>query len=164
MANLSLAAVEKLREFTLASDGINARVRDINFRDMVALHEFGAEEVMVRNASAELTDASEPNRYPSVFLFCERMENRLERKFTAFSGTVLLTAEIRVSGESLPGLDGILARYVEAFTDVLAAHHGQWSDNLVYDGNYEARFGQLRLGGVNYLQEARVSLEVTAHA
>ncbi len=164
MANLCIAALEAMRGFLLAPDGLNSRVYAIAVRDMVRFPEIKEEHVLIRHALAELVDSSATSVYPAVYLYCDRIENRLERKFTEFAGRVFLTAEVRVSGEDVEGLDSDAARLAEALTDVLADHHGQWTANAAYDGRYEVRFKPVKSGGVNFLQTATVEIELLAHA
>ena len=95
-----------------------------------------------------------------MFLYCDSIENRLERKFTDFSGRVFLVADVRVSGEEIAEIDGDAARIVEAVTGVLADHIGKWTDNLAFDGKFEVTFSPVRLGGVNYLQTAEIRIEL----
>jgi len=164
VANLCIAAIEQLRGFALAADGINERIREINFRDTTELTELNEESVLARNISAELTDASVVGTYPALFVWCAGMDNKLERKFTEFSGSLLVRAELRVSAEDVDGLEGRIERYVEALTAVLGAHHGQWTPNLAFDGAYQARIEAMSLGGIHFLQTARVEIEIVAHA
>lgn len=164
MANLAIAALETLRGYLLAPDGLNARVYAIAVRDMIRFPEIKDRNVVVRHASPELLDAGTTAIYPSVCLYCERIENRLERKFTEFAGRVFLVAEARVSGEDVEGLDGDAARLAEGVAETLAAHHGKWTEQLAFDGKYEVRFEPVREGGANFVQVARVEIELLAHA
>ncbi|MBI1356543.1 MAG: hypothetical protein GC160_19550 [Acidobacteria bacterium] len=164
MANLGLAAVEKVREFLLAADGLEPRSYAIAVRDMVQPPRICNASVTLRHVQPGLSDASTDTVHPAVFLYCDRLENRLERKFTAFSGRVYIVAEAWVSGETLASIDGDAARLVEAVMDVLADHRGQWTPELAFDGKADARFQPCERGGRNYRQTARVEIELIAHA
>ena len=164
MANLCIAAPLALRDFLLAPDGLNSRAYQIMVRDMVNLPELTEENVSLRHVSADLSDTSSPAIYPSVFLYCDSIENRLERKFTDFSGRIFLVADVRVSGEEISEIDGDVARIAEAVTEVLADHIGKWTDNLAFDGKFEVTFSPVRLGGVNYLQTAEINMELIGSA
>ena len=163
MASLSLAALGKLREFLLASDGANSTLGEIGARDRVHLPGLMDRNVLIQNVPPKLADENAPTVYPALYLYCERMENVLRKKFTKFSGPIFLSVDVRVSDERMDGLDEQLARYVEAVRAVLGANQGQWTDNLAYSGAYSVRFREIELGGRNFIQTAQVEVEVQAH-
>lgn len=164
MANLAIAALETLRSYLAAPDGLNSRVYAIAVRDMVRFPEIKDVNILIRHASPELADVGTSSPYPAVYLYCDRIENRQERKFSEFAGRVFLVAEVRVSGEDIEGLDGDAARLAEGVTEVAAAHHGQWTQNLAFDGKHDVRFEAVRRGGANFVQTARIELELLAYA
>ena len=88
MANLCLAALESLRTFLLASDGINAELAVIGGRDMSYLAPLMDETVLFQNVPAALADSNEPVVYPAVYLYSDRLDNRLLEKFSKFSGLI----------------------------------------------------------------------------
>ncbi len=164
MANLCIAAIEKLREYLLAPDGANHRAYAIAVRDRVQPPLICDPNIVARHVTPELSDSSEDNLYPAVYLYCERLENRLERKFAAFTGRVHLVAEVRVSGESIASIDGNAARLAEAVMDVLADHRGQWTPELAFDGKLDARLKPVEPGGAQFRQTARIEIELIACA
>jgi len=160
VANLCLAALDQLRAFLLAGDGVNAALEGIGARDMAYLTPLEESNVLLQNVPSDLADENEPATYPAVHLYCSQMDNRLLRKFSRFSGPVEVVAEVRVSGERFVELDAQLARYVEAVSEVLANHQGTWSENLVFGGAYKVKFGPVREGGFNFIQSARFEIEL----
>ena len=163
MANLCLGALERLREFLLASDGINAALAQISARDGVHLPALSDQTILAQNVASDLADENLAVIYPAVYLYCDRMDNQQLEKFRKFSGRLLLAAEVRVSREQITGLDQELARYMEAVADVLGAHHGQWTENVAYGGGYEVQFRETRLGGRNFIATAKVEIELQTH-
>ena len=163
MANLCLAAVTHLRGLFLASDGLNYEAALIAARDGVELTGFSEGSVLTQNVASDLADENVPVLYPAVYLYSERMDNRLIEKFRKFSGSVAVMADLRVSGERFADLEGQLARYVEAVGAVLGRSRGSWTENVAFDGAYEVRFERIRLGGKNFVQSARVEIELQAH-
>jgi hypothetical protein len=163
LANLCLAAVTHLRGLFLASDGLNYEAGLIAARDGVELAGFSDTSVLLQNVGSDLAEENVPVLYPAVYLYSERMENRLIEKFRKFSGTVVVVADLRVSGERFAELEGQLARYVEAVGTLLGRNQGSWTENLAFDGAFDARFEQIRLGGKNFVQSARVEVELQAH-
>ena len=164
MANLCLAATRKLREMLTAEDGLAARVEALAARDGARPPRIGPANVAERHAGSTLADENIVTLYPLVYVYCERMENRLERKFSAFSGRLFAVAEARVSGESIQALDGELERMVEAIGDLLAESRGQWTENLAFDGRFDVEFAAVRKGAAHFLREARVRIELLACA
>ena len=162
MANLCLAAAERLRDYLLAPDGLGPRLYAISQRDMVEIPNIMPPNVILRRAEPDLQDESSETLYPAVLVYCERLENRLERKFTAFSGRVFLVADALVTGQTLESIDGDAERVAEAVLDILAEHHGQWTENLAFDGRVEVDFEPARRGAVNFLGRAKVRLELLA--
>ena len=164
MANLALAALEEVRRVLLDVAGLNQRLHEIAVRDAVELPRIEDEQVVLRHASVELDDRNSRTIYPGIYLYCESMENRLERKFAEFSGRLALAAEIRASGENVSELDGVAARVAEAVADTLADQRGRWNANLAYDGKYRVEFEPVRRGGRHFVQTAKVELDLLAHA
>jgi len=163
VANLCLGALEQLRAFLLAGDGINAALAGIGSRDGVHLPALSEQTVGIQNIPSELADENLAVVYPAVYLYCDRMDNQQIEKFAKFSGPLFLIADIRVSRENLGGLDQQLARYVEAVQAVLGSHLGKWTENTAYGGAHRVEFREARLGGRNFLQTARVEVELQAH-
>ena len=119
---------------------------------------------MLRHAAVDLDDRNSRTVYPAIYLYCESIENRLERKFSEFSGRLALAVDIRASGENVRELDGVAARIAEAVADTLANRRGRWNNNLAYDGKYKTKFEPVRRGGRHFVQTARVELDLLAHA
>ena len=163
MANLCLAALTHLRGLFLASDGLAYEAGLIAARDGVELAGLSDGGVVIQNVASDLADESIPVPYPAVYLYVDRMDNRLVEKFRKYSGSIVLMADLRVSGERFADLEGHLARYVEAIGVVLGRNQGSWTENLAFDGAYAVRFERLRLGGKNFVQSARVEIELQAH-
>lgn len=163
MANLCMAALTHLRGLFLASDGLGYEAGLIAARDGVELGGFSEGSVLIQNVAPDLADENVPVSYPAVYLYADRMENRLVEKFRKFSGSVAVIAELRASGERFADLEGQLARYVEAAGIVLGRNQGSWTENLAFDGAYAVRFERIRLGGKNFAQSARIEIELQGH-
>ncbi len=163
MANLCLGALEQLRAFLLAGDGVNAALAAIGSRDSVHLAALSEQTVVIQNVPADLADENLAVVYPAIYLYGDRMDNQQIEKFARFSGPLFLVADIRVSQEQLAGLDQQLTRYAEAVQTVLSSHPGEWTDNVAYGGAHSVQFREIKLGGRNFLQTARVEVELQAH-
>lgn len=117
-------------------------------------------KVIETNASSELLEKRAGATYPSVHVYCERIENKLAEKFRTFSGVVSMVAEVRVSGDRVEGLETSLRLQVEAITSVLDLSRGSWGGGAFYGGGYVVEFEPLRHGGRHYVQSARVRFEL----
>jgi hypothetical protein len=124
----------------------------------------GSASVVELQAAPELVEKSSNVKYPTVHVYCDRIRNTLHEKFRKFSGTADLNIEVRVSHDHLDGLQQQLRGCVQAVTNVLDNSRGAWDANTWYAGAYEITFGAVKQGGRNYLQSARVRLEVAVQA
>ena len=164
MANVAIGALHALREFLIGPDGLNDKVHAIAVRDMVRIPEIRPEQVAIRHVDADLADRFTPTRYPSILLFCETVENRQESKFRAFSGRVGLVVALRASEHGIRELDLFTARLAEGVMNVLADRRGKWTETCAFDGSFRVEYGPVSRGGVEFLQEARVEIELLASA
>ena len=152
MANLCIVGLERLRSVLLAD--ANAVLAESGKKLL--------EEKSVRlgNVPADLADENRSTVYPAVYLYAARMENVLRRKFAGFSGPIRLVADVRCTGERYEGLEQEIASYVEAVITALWGAAGPWGEGLIYNGAYTVKFEPVKLGGRNFIQSARVELEV----
>ncbi len=152
MANLCIVGLEKLKGILLA--------------DANALLAAGGKKLLeekavrVENVPADLADENRSTVYPAVYVYAARMDNVLRSKFAGFSGPIRLVADVRCTGERYEGLEEELTSYVEAVTTAVAGSAGPWAEGLVYSGAYTVKFEPVKLGGRNFIQSARVELEV----
>ena len=145
MANLCWAALEKLRAALISSG-----------------KPFEERSVLVHNVAPDLADENCATVYPAVYLYAARMENLPRRKFAGFSGPIRLVADLRCTGERYDGLEKQITAYVEAAAAALAANKGSWGDGLIYSGAYAVKFEPVKLGGRNFIQSAKIELEIEA--
>ncbi len=164
MANLCLAALETLKGFLLAPDGINTDLGAIAVRDEAICPELKDRQISLCHVPAPIADSNEPLDYPTVYLYCSRMDNQLERKFRAFSGPVFVVADVRFSGSGFAELEERTNQYVEAVTSVLGRHLGRWTDSIAFNGAYEVQFHPVEAGGLGFVQRAEIAVELQAHA
>jgi len=160
IANLAITGLEKLKAILLA--GANTELANISGRDRTYWKPFVEGAVLVENVPADVADENRSTVYPAAYLYTARMENSLRQKFAGFSGTIKLVAEIRCSGERYAGLERELASYVEAVATALGSNTGSWGAGLLYDGGYTVKFEAAKPGGRNFIQTAKVELDVEA--
>ena len=145
VANLCWTALEKLRAVVLGSGP-----------------PFEARAVLLHNIPPDVADQNRGTAYPAVYLYVLRMENLPRRKFAGFSGPIKLVAEVRCTGERYDGLERELTACVEALTAALVASKGSWGEGLIYSGAYAVKFEPVKLGGRNFIQSAKIELDLEA--
>ncbi len=118
--------------------------------------------ILDQNISPEVLEKKAGASYPSLHLYCERLENRLTERFRLFSGIAHMVAEIRLSLDYSAPLDRFARFYGEAVTTVLDHHRGDWRNGIFYGGGYEMSFSSIKHGGKNYLQTVKISFVLNA--
>jgi hypothetical protein len=116
--------------------------------------------VIQLNAGADLLDKTGLPAYPALHVMCERVTNDLREKFRRFAGTIGLAVDVRVTNDRLEGIEEQLHTCVDAVTAVLDRCRGEWQNGVFFSGAYEVAFSGAKRGGRNYVQTARVRLNV----
>ncbi len=157
MSRVSSTAVRTLGRMMRAETGLNFATGQIREREQLAPGSLVEARVVESNAAPDLIEKRTGGTYPSVYLFCERIENVMVEKFRTFSGSAMMVAEIRVSQDHLTGIEDELRHHVDAVTQVLDFSRGDWGQGMFYGGGYRIDFEPVKHGGKNYLQTARIS-------
>jgi hypothetical protein len=157
MAQIARIAVDYLMKALTAEDGLAAACAAIG--ELPAIQNIAEQQI-----AADLNDKAASITYPNVCVYCDKVTNSLTEKFRTFSGTADLNIEVRVSHEHTNVLHAQLHAYVEAVASVLGRNRGTWAPGVFYAGVYEASFGAMKRGGRNYIQSARVHLQVHVSA
>jgi hypothetical protein len=116
--------------------------------------------VVIQNASPDIAERSQTVRYPVIYLYCEKLTNFLREKFSTFSGKGRLVIEVRCSQDRIEGMESTVERYADAVCRVLDGGRGPWQYGAYYTGGYEVVFATLKQGGKNFLQTAKISIDV----
>ncbi len=160
MAQVGSVGARKLVQMLAGGDGLPASVAAVAEAASESLQPIGTAQIVAQNVAAELIERSSAVRYPAVHVYCEKLSNTLREKFRTFSGKAHLAMEVRSSQDRLEGLERQVQLYVDAVTAVLDRRRGDWGDGLFYGGGYEAAFGPVKRGGKNYVQTAKITIEV----
>lgn len=161
MATTGSVAARKLVEFLSATDtGLGPAVAQLAQESAVMLAPIPPGHIYNENVPFELAEKALAIKYPVVYVYTDRIRNLLTEKFRRFSGKVRTVAEVRVSQDRIEGVEEQLRLYVDAVTQVLDANRGSWGEGAFFTGGYEVMFDPMRHGGRNFLQIAKVSLEV----
>ena len=132
----------------------------IEARDGVIMQRIPNAQVVTMNLSAEIADDNLDFEYPAIFLWGEEAQNDNRERFAWFSGTIELSLELRLTAELPEALEPSVHRYIEAILDVLQNSQGEWTPGLIFSGQYTVRYSPARLGGDNFLQTARLSVNL----
>ena len=162
MARTARNALRLIANQMQADTGLSYTVAAIADREHTALPAIVATHIVSQHVAADLIEKSAGAQYPRVHLYCEKITNHLKEKFRTFSGTIRLVAEIRASQDRAENLESSLMHYVDAVTDVLDSHRGDWGDGFFFTGGYEVTFSPMKHGGKNFIQAAKISFDVNA--
>jgi len=162
MARTARNALRILANQMQAETGLSFMVDAVAERENTTLPPITATHIVSQHAAAELLEKSAGAQYPRVHLYCEKITNHLKEKFRTFSGTIRLVAEVRVSQDRTENLEASLMLYVDAVTDVLDSHRGDWGDGFFFTGGYEVSFSPMKHGGKNFIQSAKILFEINA--
>jgi hypothetical protein len=160
MAQAARLAITHLRQLLVGDDTLAAECAAIAQKNGLDVPALWADTVLDFHIAPELAEKGTPVKYPVVYVYCDRVHNKLHEKFRTFSGTADLNIEIRVSHDHADELQAMLQLYVEAVTNVIDGRRGTWSREIFHAGDYEIAFGPVKRGGRNFLQTARVKLQV----
>jgi hypothetical protein len=159
MNNIATSAASSIMDLLTASAGTNFALAAIaeELGDGPAIP---ISSVLIGNTSPELFEQSTALKYPTVNIYCATLSNKLKEKFRVFSGTVSVVVELRHSQDRIQQIQTTLETYVAAACQILDASRGDLGNGLFYAGGYEVSFGPVKRGGRNFLQIAKVGLEL----
>jgi hypothetical protein len=160
MAMAGRRAIQELVQVLGSEDGLKPECDALTRAAAIEYPGLISPEITDLHAPAELVEKTASVKYPKLYVYCDRVVNALSEKFRTFSGTADLSVEIRVSHQHAGELQSQLQMYVEAVTNVLDRKRGRWPGGVFYTGGYEVVFSPVKRGGKNYLQTARVKIEV----
>ena len=141
------------------TQGVNIRVAAIQQAD-TTLATIGIREVVASNTPIEISEMAGQAQYPALAVYCDKISNNLKEKFREFSGTAHVVIEVRHSQAHLSGIETNLQVYVDAVCALLDDSRGDWGSGGFYSGGYEISYEPVVRGGRNYLQRAKVGLDV----
>jgi hypothetical protein len=159
MLNIGTSIATNLRSLLTAPTGtdfqLNALAQSLSAVPPVPLN-----SVSIGNASGDFLEQSLPLRYPTVNVFCEKLENTLKERFRTFSGKARMVIEIRHSQDQIQNIQQSVENYATAACQVLDGSRGDWGNGLFYGGGYEVQFTPVKKGGRNFVQTAKILLDV----
>lgn len=160
MASISIDTADTLLSLLRSTHGVAASIAEIQLRENRTVSELAGSQMIAGHIDKEVAEQGGGLQYPNLFVYCDRVTNSQREKFRRFSGRARLNIEIKVSSSRAEGLGRSLETYVDAVTEVLHRSQGDWGGGVSYSGMYEVGFEAVKKGGRNFLQTAKVVLEV----
>lgn len=160
MTSVGNRAVSKVLQLLTA--GLNAAIATLSAEENLQIPAIIARQIATENVSVELAEKSGDAKHNAVLIYCDKINNTLREKFRTFSGRISLTVELRVTHDRMEGVDATLRIYADSVGQVLNQNRGDWGTGLFYGGGYEATFAAVKHGGRNFIQIAKVNVEVDA--
>jgi hypothetical protein len=160
VALASTLIVQKTVALLSGDGGLSATAAEIALMSGVTLAAITPQQIVAQNVSAEIVGQSSSTKYPVFHVYCERLTNSHQERFRVFSGEVGIAVEARVSQDRLDGLEDQLHGCVDAVTQALDENGGDWGDGVFYSGGYDVTYNQVKHGGRNFLQSAKVTFTV----
>ncbi len=164
MLQIAGSSTQKVLGALTAPHGLPAAVEALNLQQGLKLAPITVHQILGQNVSPDLSEQSAANKYPLIYVYCNKVVNALHEKFRTFSGEAQMVVEARVSHDRLEHMEDTLQAYVDAITQVLDDSRGDLGGGAFFDGAYEVTFGGVKHGGRNFLQIAKVAfiLEISA--
>lgn len=141
------------------NDGVNARAGAIEYADE-ALRAMGIRAFLNFNASLEISEKTGHAQYPAVLVYCDKLSNSMKEKFRRFSGKARMVIEVRHSQDRLEAIETNLQVYVDSVCALLDDARGDWGSGSFYPGGYDVSYEAVTRGGKNFVQRAKVSIDV----
>ncbi len=160
MAQTGSVAVNQAIQILRRNTGLHYSIQAIEKASGVELAQIHNDQIHGINVATEVAERSAGVKYPGIYVFCDRIKNSLKEKFRTFSGQIRTNIEVRVTHDRLEGVEPMLQLYIDAVTDVLDNNRGDWGNGSFFGGAYEINYGQVKHGGKNFVQSAKVSFEL----
>ena len=160
MALASTLVVQKTVALLGGDEGLPSTMQEIALMSGITLPAITPQHIVAQNVSADIVEQSSSPKYPMFHVYCERLSNSHQERFRVFSGEVSIAVEARVSQDRLNGLEDQLHGCVDAVAQALDENGGDWGDGVFYSGGYAVTYNQVKHGGRNYIQSAKVTFTV----
>jgi hypothetical protein len=142
-----------------ATNGVNVRVGAIDQADP-SLNAAEIRSIVALNANVEISEKTGHAHYPALLVYCDKSSNSLREKFRQFSGRAHVVVEVRHSQDRLDALEAGTQVYVDAVCAMLDDSRGDWGSGAFYTGGYDVSYEPIARGGKNFLQRAKVGVDV----
>ncbi|MBV9503812.1 MAG: hypothetical protein JO323_02280 [Acidobacteriia bacterium] len=153
-------ATALVAQMLTAPAGMNLGLGSLSAPDSNLAQPIDLKQVYTQNVGTDVTARSIVTRYPSVYIYCNKIANTLKEKFRSFSGNAQMIVELRHSQDRLEGLQNALELYIDSVTQVLDQSRGDWGNGMYYTGGYEVALAPVKSGGKNFIQTGTITFQV----
>lgn len=160
MLPLTLLAPEKLAGLLTTNSALQMAVNAIATQSGVVVPPISTSQIVVTSMASEMADKNAQMTYPRICLYCTQVKNLQTQKFCAFSGSVVLIADVWFSGNLLAPTSTGLHYYLEAVTSIMRANQGDWGGGFCFTGLYDVQIQPPKAGGFGFVEFARISCAV----
>jgi hypothetical protein len=140
--------------------GLQTKIDDLVAAEGLPALKLADYQLIAQNLTPEIAERSTSGKYPSIYVYCEKVANQLREKFRTFSGQIGMAIEVRVSADRVGDLDVQMNLLVDAVTGTLDQNRGDLGAGIFYGGGYEVGFAVVKHGGRNFLQTAKVTFDL----
>jgi hypothetical protein len=161
MLPLTLMAAQKVANLLTINGAIQQQIAAIGQSCHLVVPPIPASQVVVTSAGPAIGDLDAQLTYPRVCIYSAGFRNSHIEKFRAVSGTIAITAEIWSSDNLVTSADQWIHFYVEAVTSILRGNVGDWGDGISFGGAYEVQLQAPKVGGLGYVESAKVNVTLT---
>ncbi len=160
MLPLTILAAKKVSELLTAGNALEGQISAIADGSNTSVPNIAANQVVLSSATPDMGDKSLQFTYPRICLYSTGLKNTHTEKFRSLSGTISVIADVWASGNLLQDTDTWIHFYVEAVTNILRQHIGDWGDGLFFSGTYDVQFQPPKAGGFGFVESAKVTCNV----
>lgn len=160
MLPVTILTAKKLADLLRNGNALEQQIIAIAGSEHLSIPGIPSSQVRLSSATAEMGDKNLDFTYPRICLYSTGIKNTHIEKFRSLSGTVSVTAEVWASANLLQDTDEWIHFYVEAMTNILRHNIGDWGDGIFYSGTYDVQFQPPKVGGVGYVESAKLTCNV----
>jgi hypothetical protein len=157
MLPLTLAAAQKLSDLLTTGNALQQQISTVASAANATVPLITSAQVVLSSTVPNMGDQDLQLTYPRVCLYTANIKNTQIEKFRSLSGTISVVAEVWASGDLLSDTDQWIHYYVEALTEILRENIGDWGDGIFFSGMYEVQLQSPKVGGIGYVESAKVS-------
>ncbi len=157
MLPLTLLATNKLLNLLTVNDALSQAIGSNAALNAINVPDLATQQIISSYVSPDIGDLNLQLTYPRVCVYTSQVLNNQREKFRAFSGTVTVIADVWSSDALEQPAELALHFFVDGITGILDANLGDWGDGFRYSGVYGVQINTPKLGGLGFVQLARVT-------
>jgi len=157
MLPLTLLATNKLLNLLTVNNALSQAISSNAAASGVYVPALNAQQIISSYVSPDMGDLNLQLNYPRICLYTSQVANNQREKFRAFSGVVTVVADVWSSDSLEQPMESALHFFVEGIADILQANLGDWGDGFRYSGVYGIQLHPPKIGGLGFVQLARLT-------